>query len=136
MKVWRDGQTHEMEFRGGDAVAPLKTTGPAPKRANGQPLTGTSITFLPSLATFAHIDFDRKTLEHRLRELAFLNSGVTIKFKDLREAEPFEAILHYDGGVEAFVRHLDKAKSALIPDPIVIRGEREKVHIDLSSVVE
>ena len=132
MKVWRAGQTHEMEFRKGDAVAPLKTTGPAPKRANGEPLTGTSITFLPSLDTFAHIDFDRKTLEHRLRELAFLNSGVTIKFKDLRGAEPFEELLHYDGGVEAFVRHLDKAKSALIPDPLVIRGEREKVHIDLS----
>ncbi len=92
----------------------------------------TEVTFLPSLETFSQIEFDRKTLEHRLRELAFLNSGVTIRFADLRDAEPFEEILHYDGGVEAFVRHLDKAKTPLIKTPIVIRGEREKVHIDLS----
>ena len=90
------------------------------------------MTFLPSLTTFAFIEFDRKTLEHRLRELAFLNSGVTIYFRDLRGAEPFEEILHYDGGIEAFVRHLDKAKTPLIRNPITIRGKREKVEIDLS----
>ena len=69
--------------------------------------------FFPSLETFSAIEFDRKTLEHRLRELAFLNSGVVIYFKDMRSTEPFEEILHYEGGVEAFVRHLDKSKSAL-----------------------
>jgi DNA gyrase subunit B len=132
LKIWQDGQTHEMRFESGDAVAPLRVTGPAPKRENGEFLSGTEITFLPSLSTFATIDFDRKTLEHRLRELAFLNSGVSIVLRDLRDAEPFEEILHYEGGVEAFVRHLDKAKTGLIPAPLVVRGQREKVQIDMA----
>ncbi|MBV9278620.1 MAG: DNA gyrase subunit B, partial [Chloroflexi bacterium] len=132
LTVWRDGKTHEMTFRRGDPVAPLEVVGEAPRRENGEPLTGTKVTFLPSAETFSHIEFDRKTLEHRLRELAFLNSGVTIRFRDLRGAEPFEEILHYEGGIEAFVRHLDKAKQPLIKAPIVIRGRREKVEIDLS----
>jgi DNA gyrase subunit B len=95
-------------------------------------LSGTEVTFLPSTDTFAFIDFDRKTLEHRLRELAFLNSGVTIWLKDNREAEPFVEVMHYEGGIEAFVRHLDKAKTPLIKTPIVIRGKRENVEVDLS----
>ena len=132
LKIWRNGKVHEMRFERGDAVSPLVVTGEAPRRANGEYLTGTQVTFLPSLTTFSQIDFDRKTLEHRLRELAFLNSGVTIKYSDLRDAEPFEEILSYEGGVEAFVRHLDKAKTPLIKAPIVIRGRREKVEIDLS----
>jgi DNA gyrase subunit B len=101
-------------------------------RENGEPLSGTEVTFLPSTDTFAFIDFDLKTLEHRLRELAFLNSGVTIWLKDHRGAEPTEEVMHYDGGVEAFVRHLDKAKTSLLKTPIVIRGRRENVEIDLS----
>ena len=121
-----------MRFERGDAVSPLVVTDEAPRRENGEYLTGTQVSFLPSMTTFAFIDFDRKTLEHRLRELAFLNSGVTILFKDLRDAEPFEEVLHYDGGVEAFVRHLDKAKTPLIRTPLVIRGRREKVEIDLA----
>ena len=132
LKIHRDGKVHEMRFRGGDAEAPLKVTGVAPLRPNGEPLTGTSVTFLPSPATFAMVEFDRKTLEHRLRELAFLNSGVTIRFKDLRGPEPYEEVLSYEGGVEAFVRHIDKSKQALLSAPIVIRGKREKVQIDLS----
>ena len=132
LKIWRTGKTHQMRFERGDTVAALKITGEAPRRDNGEYLTGTEVTFLPSLTTFSMIDFDRKTLEHRLRELAFLNSGVSIVFKDLREAEPFEEILRYDGGVEAFVRHLDKAKTPLIREPIVVRGNREKVDIDLA----
>src|ERR1700761_4679453 len=140
LRIWRDGKTHEMRFERGDATAPLKVVGEAPRRENGNYLTGTSVTFLPSLrtgpgedeGTFTAIEFDRKTLEHRLRELAFLNSGVVIRFRDLRDAEPFEEIMHYDGGVEAFGRHLDKAKTPLIKAPIVIRGKREKVEIDLS----
>jgi DNA gyrase subunit B len=132
LKIWRNGKTHEMEFRRGDAYTSLAVTGDAPKRENGEDLTGTSVTFFPSLETFSSIEFDRKTLEHRLRELAFLNSGVVIRFKDLRGTEPFEEIMSYEGGVEAFVRHLDKAKTPLIKAPIVIRGTRDKVHIDLS----
>ena len=132
LKIYRDGKAHEMTFRRGDPVSPLIITGDAPRRENGEFLTGTEVTFMPSLETFSAIEFDRKTLEHRLRELAFLNSGVVIVFKDLRGAEPFEEILSYQGGVEAFVRHLDKAKTPLIREPIVIRGQRDKVHIDLS----
>ncbi|MBS0411554.1 MAG: DNA topoisomerase (ATP-hydrolyzing) subunit B [Proteobacteria bacterium] len=130
--IYRDGKKHEMEFRRGDAVSPLVVTGVAPLRENGEFLTGTEVTFFPSTETFSHIDFDRKTLEHRLRELAFLNSGVTIRFADLRDAEPFEEILHYEGGVEAFVRHIDKAKTALVKAPIVVRGERDKVQVDMA----
>ncbi len=132
LTIYKNGLKHEMEFRNGDAVSPLAVTGEAPRRPNGEFLTGSHVSFMPSLETFSHIDFDRKTLEHRLRELAFLNSGVTIWLKDLRDAEPFEEVMHYDGGVEAFVRHLDKAKTPLIKTPIVIRGERETVQIDLS----
>ncbi|WP_411286980.1 DNA gyrase subunit B, partial [Phenylobacterium sp.] len=132
LKIYRGGKAYEMEFRGGDAVSPLVVTGDAPMRENGEPLSGTEVTFLASLETFAFIDFDRKTLEHRLRELAFLNSGVTIWLKDNREAEPFVEVMHYDGGIEAFVRHLDKAKTPLLKTPLVIRGKRENVELDLS----
>src|ERR1700691_2190110 len=90
LKIYRNGKAHEMRFERGDAVSPLVITGDAPRRANGEFLTGTQVTFLPSLTTFAHIDFDRKTLEHRLRELAFLNSGVSIVFKDFLDAAQFE----------------------------------------------
>jgi DNA gyrase subunit B len=132
LKIWRNGKEHQMRFARGDAVTSLKITGEAPLRENGQPLTGTSVTFFPSRETFSHIEFDLKTLEHRLRELAFLNSGVVINFKDLRGTEPFEEILHYDGGVEAFVRHLDKSKTPILKTPITVRGKREQVEIDLS----
>jgi DNA gyrase subunit B len=132
LKIYRGGKSYEMEFRHGDSVSPLKETGVAPMRESGEPLSGTEVTFLPSLQTFAFIDFDLKTLEHRLRELAFLNSGVTIWLKDHRGPEPTEEVMHYEGGVEAFVRHLDKAKTPLLKAPIVIRGKRENVEIDLS----
>ena len=138
LKIHRGGKSHEMRFERGDTVTPLAITGVAPLRDNGEFLTGTEVTFFPSLrtspndGTFEHIDFERKTLEHRLRELAFLNSGVVIYFRDLRGAEPFEEILHYKGGVEAFVRHLDKAKTPLLKTPLVIRGRRDKIEIDLS----
>ena len=132
LKIYRGGKSYEMEFRHGDSVAPLKETGEAPMRENGLPLSGTEVTFFPSSQTFAFIEFDRKTLEHRLRELAFLNSGVTIWLKDFREAEPFEEVMHYEGGIEAFVRHLDKAKTPLMKTPIVVRGKKENVELDLS----
>ncbi|MDB5456362.1 MAG: gyrase, subunit, partial [Caulobacter sp.] len=137
LKIHRHGKAHQMRFERGDAVSPLVVTGDSPRRPEGQQkagdfLTGTEITFFPSLTTFAFIEFDRKTLEHRLRELAFLNSGVTIWLKDLRDAEPWEEVLHYEGGIEAFVRHLDKAKTPLLKTPIVIRGKKDKVEIDLA----
>uniref|UniRef100_UPI00286A5F89 DNA gyrase subunit B n=1 Tax=Phenylobacterium sp. TaxID=1871053 RepID=UPI00286A5F89 len=132
LKIYRGGKAYEMEFRRGDAVSPLVMTGDAPLRENGEFLSGTEVTFLASTETFAFIDYDRKTLEHRLRELAFLNSGVTIWLKDNREAEPFVELLHYEGGIEAFVRHLDKAKTPLLRSPIVIRGKKENVELDMS----
>ena len=132
LKIYRDGKAHEMEFRRGDAVSPLVITGDAPLRENGEFLSGTEVTFMASTDTFAFIEYDRKTLEHRLRELAFLNSGVTIWLKDNREAEPFVELLHYEGGIEAFVRHLDKAKTPLLREPIVVRGKKDNVELDLS----
>ncbi|MFZ3008452.1 MAG: DNA topoisomerase (ATP-hydrolyzing) subunit B [Phenylobacterium sp.] len=132
LKIYRGGKAYEMEFRRGDAVSPLVVTGDAPLRENGEFLSGTEVTFMASTETFAFVEFDRKTLEHRLRELAFLNSGVTIWLKDHREAEPFEEVLHYEGGIEAFVRHLDKAKTPVLKTPIVVRGKRENVELDLA----
>jgi DNA gyrase subunit B len=140
LKIWRDGKVHEMRFSRGDAVSSLKITGEAPRRESGEYLTGTSVTFLPSLrtgpgeedGTFLAIEFDRKTLEHRLRELAFLNSGVVIRFKDLRGAEPFEEVMCYEGGIEAFVRHLDKSKTPIIKNPLAVRGRRDRVEVDLA----
>ena len=132
LKIYRGGKAYEMEFHRGDPVSPLVVTGDAPLRESGEFLSGTEVTFMPSTETFAFIEFDRKTLEHRLRELAFLNSGVTIWLKDHREAEPFVEVMHYEGGIEAFVRHLDKAKTPLLKAPIVIRGRRENVEVDMS----
>ncbi|HUZ11761.1 MAG TPA: DNA topoisomerase (ATP-hydrolyzing) subunit B [Caulobacteraceae bacterium] len=132
LTVYRGGLKHQMRFSHGDPVAPLAVTGAAPKRADGEFLTGTEVSFLPSTETFSAIEFDRKTLEHRLRELAFLNSGVSIVFRDLRDTEPFEETMRYDGGVEAFVRHLDKAKTPIVKTPIVVRGQREKVDLELA----
>ncbi len=130
--IYRNGKRHEMKFERGDTVESLRVTGDAPMRDNGKVLSGTEVTFYPSVTTFAHIDFDLKTLEHRLRELAFLNSGVVIKLQDHRGAEKFEEILHYEGGVEAFVRHLDKSKTPILKDVIVIRGKKEGIEIDLA----
>ncbi|WP_293827255.1 DNA topoisomerase (ATP-hydrolyzing) subunit B [uncultured Brevundimonas sp.] len=136
LKIYRDGKQHEMRFERGDTVKSLEVTGDAPIRETGdkagQPLSGTEVTFFPSLTTFSHIDFDFKTLEHRLRELAFLNSGVVIRLADLRGAEPVDVTLHYEGGVEAFVRHLDKSKQPLLKDVIVIRGKKEGIELDLA----
>jgi DNA gyrase subunit B len=130
--IYRNGKRHEMRFERGDTVESLRVTGDAPMRDNGKVLSGTEVTFYPSVTTFSHIDFDLKTLEHRLRELAFLNSGVVIKLRDDRGAEPVELLLHYEGGVEAFVRHLDKSKTPILKDVIVIRGKKEGIEIDLA----
>ncbi|MGE0046369.1 MAG: DNA topoisomerase (ATP-hydrolyzing) subunit B [Hyphomonadaceae bacterium] len=125
LTIWRDGQEHFMRFKeGGEPEAPLAIRGPAPNKR------GTSVRFLPSPATFSQVEFDRKTLEHRLRELAFLNSNVTIILKDLRGADPFEETMHYEGGVAAFVQHLDKAKAALIADPIIVRAQRDRMTVE------
>ncbi len=124
LTIWRDGKEHFIEFRDGVAVAPLKMIGDA------QDKRGTEVSFLPSTATFTMTEFDFATLEHRLRELAFLNSGVTIVLSDKRHAEEKREEMRYEGGVEAFVKFLDRNKSPLIAGPIMVKGEREGIVVE------
>ena len=124
LRIWRDGKEHYMRFRMGEPAAPLAVAGEARGRR------GTEVTFLPSATIFTKTEFDFGTLEHRLRELAFLNSGVTIRFQDLRGVEHKEVQLHYDGGVEAFVRYLDRTKTALISKPVTFRIERDGITVE------
>ena len=124
LRVWRDGDEHYMRFRDGDPVAPLKIVGEAKGRR------GTEVTFLPSPKTFTKTEFDFATLEHRLRELAFLNSGVTIRLIDKRGVEKKEVVLKYDGGLEAFVRYLDRTKTSLIPAPVMVAADRDGIHVE------
>ncbi|KQM96719.1 MULTISPECIES: DNA topoisomerase (ATP-hydrolyzing) subunit B [unclassified Sphingomonas] len=125
LTIWRDGQEHYMRFRRGDAEAPLKVVGPSDKR-------GTRVTFLPSPDTFKILEFDFDKLEHRFRELAFLNSGVRLVLVDARHEEPREVELFYEGGIAAFVKYLDRTKNPLMPDPIAIHGFRDDVGIDVA----
>jgi DNA gyrase subunit B len=124
-RVWREGKEHFIEFRDGNAVAPLKVVGDA----DGQ--RGTEVSFLPSTETFHNVtEFDFATLEHRLRELAFLNSGAKIVLTDARHADIKRHELVYDGGTAAFVRYLDRSKSSALPDPIMIRGEKDGITVE------
>ena len=105
-------------MRTSSSVRALAVIGDAPMREDkGRPLTGTEVTFYPSVTTFSHIDFDLKTLEHRLRELAFLNSGVRIILEDERHAEPLRTELFYEGGVREFVKFIDRSKTPVMPEP-------------------
>jgi DNA gyrase subunit B len=131
LRIWRDGKEHLLRFENGAAVMPLEITGPAPVNA-GKPKRGTEVTFLASPATFTMVDYDFGTIEHRLRELAFLNSGVRIELTDARGPEVKTEELYYDGGLEAFVRYLDRAKSPLIAKPILIKGERENITVEVA----
>ena len=124
LRIWRDGFEHVMTFAHGDATAPLEKVGPSEGKR------GTEVTFLPSPATFTMVDFDYNTLEHRLRELAFLNSGVNIVFTDRRGAEEKRAVLFYEGGLEAFVRYLDRAKTPLITAPVMVKAERDGIVVE------
>lgn len=125
LTIWRDGEEHFMRFRHGDAEAPLKVVGPTEKR-------GTRVTFLPSPETFKITDFEFDNLEHRFRELAFLNSGVRLVLQDARHDELKEVELHYEGGIAAFVKWLDRAKTPLIPDPISVTGQRDDIGIEVA----
>ena len=126
LTIWRDGEQHEMRFAFGDAVSPLAITGTADGRK------GTRVTFLPSPATFKIVDFDFEKLEHRYRELAFLNSGVRLFLTDVRGEEPRTVELYYEGGIAAFVKWLDRNKTPLMPDPVAIHGTRDEVTIDVA----
>jgi DNA gyrase subunit B len=126
LTIWRDGEEHWMRFRHGDAEAPLRIVGPAGEKK------GTKVTFLPSPSTFKIVEFDFDKLEHRFRELAFLNSGVRLILTDARHEEEKSVELYYEGGIAAFVRYLDRAKTALIPDPVSVHGQRDEIGIDVA----
>jgi DNA gyrase subunit B len=125
LTIWRDGEEHFMRFRQGEAEAPLKVVGKTDRR-------GTRVTFLPSTDTFKNIEFDFERLEHRFRELAFLNSGVRLILTDARHEEPKSVEMFYEGGIAAFVKWLDRTKVALVPDPIAITGQRDDIGIDVA----
>ncbi len=131
LRIWRDGQEYAMRFRHGDAVESLHVVGPAPL-VDGRPKRGTEVTFTPSTETFTMVEFDYATIEHRLRELAFLNSGVRIVLTDARGPEVRREELFYEGGLEAFVRYLDRTKTPLIARPILIAGERDRIGVEIA----
>jgi len=124
LTIWRDGKEYFMRFADGVPEAPLKVLGDADGR------TGTRITFVPSPKTFTMVEFDYATLEHRLRELAFLNSGVRIMLSDQRGVEPVVDEMRYEGGLRAFVRFLDRTKHPLINEPIVVAKEQQKISVE------
>ena len=126
LNVWRAGKAHSMRFLGGEAEAPLAVVGDAGEQ------TGTEVTFLASTGIFAKIEYDFDTLEHRLRELAFLNAGLTIVLTDERAAETREIELFYEGGIESFVRYLDRAKQSLISDVVSFDDKRDDIVVDVA----
>ena len=133
LTIWRDGQEHWMRFEHGDAVGPLKVTGPAPADGKGGVKKGTRVTFSASHDTFKNVlEFDFDKLQHRYRELAFLNSGVRILLRDKRHEEVAEHDLYYVGGIGAFVQYLDRNKAPLMPEPIAISASRDGVGIDVA----
>ena len=124
LRIWRNGMEHAMTFRHGNAQAPLAVVGPAEGRR------GTEVTFLPSTETFTQVEFDYGTLEHRLRELAFLNSGVHIILTDNRHAEVRREDMVYQGGLEEYVRYLDRAKAPIISAPLMVSAERDGITVE------
>ncbi|QRM43629.1 DNA topoisomerase (ATP-hydrolyzing) subunit B [Rhizobium sp. BG4] len=126
LKIRQKGKIHEMSFTHGVADAPLAVTGDAGDE------TGTEVTFLASPETFTKTEYDYPTLEHRLRELAFLNSGVRIILTDKRHSDVKQEELLYDGGLEAFVHYLDRAKKPLIDKPIFFRNEKDGITVEVA----
>ncbi|MEM7422869.1 MAG: ATP-binding protein, partial [Pseudomonadota bacterium] len=126
MTIWRDGKEHQARFEHGETTRPLTVTGDAEGRK------GTMVKFHASDRTFTNIEYKFATLEHRLRELAFLNSGVRIHLRDQRSSTVREEELYYEGGVEAFVRYLDRSKQPLIDGPITVRGEKDGISVEVA----
>src|SRR3546814_9496060 len=126
LTIWRYGKEHYMRFRNGDAESPLKVVGDADRY-------GTMVAFLPSPATFKITEFYFDKLEHRFRELAFLNSGVRLFLTDARHEDTKQVELYYEGGIAAFVKWLDRNKTPLIPHPIAIMGQRDRKSTRLNS---
>ncbi|HEX9329180.1 MAG TPA: ATP-binding protein, partial [Reyranella sp.] len=127
LRIWRNGKEHFLRFRYGDPEGDLQVVGDSPPDKHG-----TEVTFLPSTKTFTKTEFDFATLEHRLRELAFLNSRVRIVLTDERAAEPKVSDLFYEGGIEAFTKYLDRNKQVLHAPPVSIRGEKEGITVEVA----
>ena len=126
LRVWRNGKEHYARFEHGDTVEHLRVVGDA----NGN--KGTEVRFLASTDTFSNLEYSFETLEKRLRELAFLNSGVRIILEDERPAEALRTELFYEGGVKEFVKYLDRSKSAVMPEPIFMLGERDDIGVEVA----
>jgi len=125
MTIYRDGKKHAINFVHGESQAPLEVVGECGDQ------TGTEVTFLPSTETFSKTEFDFGTLEHRLRELAFLNSGVNIRLTDDRQAEQVVSTFHYEGGLREFVTWIDKSRTAL-HEAITANSEKDGVGVELA----
>ncbi len=126
LRIWRNGKEHIARFEHGETVKHLEVVGDAKGRQ------GTEVRFLASTDTFSDLDYSFETLEKRLRELAFLNSGVRIVLEDKRPAEPLRTELFYEGGVREFVKYIDRHKSAMMPEPIYVAGEREEIGVEVA----
>ncbi|XDA98324.1 DNA topoisomerase (ATP-hydrolyzing) subunit B [Sulfitobacter sp. LCG007] len=125
LRIWREGKEHVARFEGGFTVEHLRVVGDTDQ-------TGTEVRFMASTSTFSNLDYSFETLEKRLRELAFLNSGVRIVLMDERHAEALRTELFYEGGVREFVKYLDRHKSSVMPEPIFITGERDDIGVEIA----
>ena len=130
LRIWRGGNEHYVRFEHGETVAPLEVVGPAKTDADGKPVSGSLITFHVSKETFTMTDFDFSTLEHRLRELAFLNSGVRLKLTDNRNPDPVVVDLFYEGGLIEFARYIDRSKTPIISEPMIAVGEKDGITVE------
>jgi DNA gyrase subunit B len=126
LKIKRDGKLHRITFTHGVSDAPLEVVGDAGEES------GTEVTFMPSSETFSMVEFDFKTLEKRLRELAFLNSGTRIILADKRGAEDVVVELFYEGGLVEFVKYLDRTKNSLLEDPIYLKSEKDGITVEVA----
>ena len=127
LRIWREGKEHFMKFANGEVIEPIRVVKDVPEE-----MKGTEVTFYPSNEIFPSIEFDFATIEARLRELAFLNSGVHIILTDKRQAEERVVDFFYEGGIEAFVKYLDRSKNALISAPINLKGEKDNIMVEAS----
>ncbi|MGJ5617815.1 DNA topoisomerase (ATP-hydrolyzing) subunit B [Sulfitobacter sp. MF3-043] len=125
LRIWREGKEHVARFEGGFTTEHLSVVGPTDR-------TGTEVRFMASTDTFSNLEYSFETLEKRLRELAFLNSGVRIILKDERPAETLQSDLFYEGGVKEFVKYLDRHKSSVMPEPIFITGEKDDIGVEVA----
>ena len=132
LRIFRNGKEHYVRFEHGETVEALKVVGDAPMLENGKTLTGSLLTFHASDQTFTKTDYDFATLEHRLRELAFLNSGVAMRLTDDRNPESVVVDLHYEGGLVEFVKYVDRSKSPILEAPLFVVGEKEGITVEVA----